>query len=401
MSAPRLGPPARAEFVARQRRLLDVVEADGLDGLIVWARGGTNADAHGDVLYLANHVTPTSHLPDRQSGSASGHCAFVARPGRDAILVTDAYDATPDDVVVDELRTEFHVARGTVAAARDLGLAGKRIGIVGARSLLYAAYQELAAGLDASFVWLDHALTALRAVKSEHEIALLREASAIGGAWVDAMLAALEAGRTDADVVGSGLEYFASVGGWPMDVAIASGPFSTRYRRRAALPTWDSERALEHGDLVHFDVWGPVSHGYYCDIARSTVVGGETDDAQRRLLEDSRALVGELVASVAAGRTIADVYAAGTTWLAARGEPSSDFLKLGFFGHSLGLEVEAPLIVAGEQMLIVPGMVLALETFLTEDGVGGAGYEHIVAVGTDGCEVLTAAAPDRPWQATN
>jgi Xaa-Pro aminopeptidase len=43
-------------------------------------------------------------------------------------------------------------------------------------------------------------------------------------------------------------------------------------------------------------------------------------------------------------------------------------------------------------------MCLAIEALLGRPGVGGAGFEHNVIVGAEGCEVITAACPARWWE---
>jgi Xaa-Pro aminopeptidase len=244
----------------------------------------------------------------------------------------------------------------------------------------------------------DHILTRLRLIKSPHEVALLRDASRIGCDWMNVCLAATEPGRTEGEIVGEGLCWLAASGGFAYDIAVASGPVGHRYRHRQALPTWDSQRRIEAGDMIHFDLWGPVAQGYYCDLTRSTVVGRAPNASQARVLEDSITLVESVIAEIEPGRPLSDLHAAGTRAMARRGGGDSGFsAMIPFFGHSLGLDCEAPFITSYATEIIRPGMVLAVECFLGGQPGEGGGFEHIIHVGETGVEILTTGAPARPW----
>lgn len=396
-STPQGVPPA--EFGVRVSRAIDMAKARGLDGLIVWSRGATGADGWADVLYLTNHMTPVTHTEDNPKSTSRGYCAFVLSVDGPNVLVTDAYDLDERDVHADVVTITSMVDVKTADVAREMGLAGARVGLVGASSLLHTSYVRLADGLgpQTEFVAADDILTTLRAIKSPNEIDLLREASRIGSEWINVMLEACVPGRTEGQVVGEGLRYVAEAGGWPFDVAISSGPFASRYRHRQALPTWQATRVLEAGDLVHIDAWGPMVHGYYCDLTRSTVVGKAPSADQERLLEDSVAMIEHLVANVQPGRPLNEINRLGSEFMAAHAGGGSDWAAfIPFVGHGLGLEVEPPLITGDETTAIAENMVLALECFMSE-GEAGAGFEHVIVVREGGNEIITELAPARPW----
>ncbi|QJP14809.1 aminopeptidase P family protein [Starkeya sp. ORNL1] len=392
--------PGNAEFTERQARALDAARREGLDGLIVWGRGSTNSDGCQDLLYLANHMSAVSHIPDSEAHRARGHAALVLAHGRDPVLVTDSYDIDRAEVPVSDVRLSTFVDRDAARVATELGLRGGRVGLAGQTGLLHSAATCIATELGGSTVLVpaDHILTALRLFKSAHEVALLREASRIGCDWMEVMLEASQPGRTEGEIVGDGLRFLAASGGWAYDVAVASGPVAHRYRHRQALPTWDSTRRLQPGDMLHFDLWGPVAHGYYCDLTRSTVVGARATAAQERVLEDSIAIVESVIAEIEPGRRLADLHAAGAQAMARRGGGASGFsAMIPFFGHSLGLDCESPFITSSAQEIIGPGMVLAIECFLGGEAGEGAGFEHVVHIGETGIEIITSAAAERPW----
>jgi Xaa-Pro dipeptidase len=396
--------PSDAELAERRRRALEAALQAGLDGLIVWGRGSTNSDGCQDLLYLTNHMSAVSHIPDGDAHRARGHAAVVLAPNRDPVLVTDSYDIVRDEVGVKEIRLSTFVDRDTARVAAELGLRARRIGLAGQSGLLHSAAVCIAEELGASTTLApaDHILTRLRLIKSAHEVALLRDASRIGCEWMQVMLEAAQPGRTEGEVVGEGLRWLAAAGGWAYDVAIASGPSAHRYRHRQALPTWDSARRINAGDMLHIDLWGPVAHGYYCDITRSTVVGARPTATQEKVLEDAIALIDGIIAEIEPGRRLSDLYAVGARGMAGRGGGASAFAAMiPFFGHSLGLDCESPFITASAHEVIVPDMVLAIECFLGGGPGEAAGFEHVVHVGESKIEILTAQAPARPWLGLN
>jgi len=392
--------PSDHELQTRQRRALEDALHEGHHGLIVWGRGGTNADGCADLLYLTNHLSAVSHIPDSQAHRARGHAALVLAPGRDPVLVTDSYDIDPAEVGVRDIRMSTFVDRDTARVAAEMGLVGKKIGLAGQTGLLHSAAVCMATELGSSteLIPADPILTKLRLVKSDYEVELLREASLIGSQWMQVVLDSIAPGRTEGEVAGEGLRWLSASGGWAYDVAISSGPYAHRYRHRQALPTWDALRRMEPGDMVHVDLWGPVVHGYHCDLTRSTVVGGDPTPEQKRLLEEAVELVETVIDEIEPGKPLSALHACGSRYLQKRGGGDSNFsAMIPFFGHSLGLECENPFITSYANELIVPNMVLAIECFLGSGGGRGAGFEHVVHVRDRGVEVLTASVDARPW----
>ena len=67
------------------------------------------------------------------------------------------------------------------------------------------------------------------------------------------------------------------------------------------------------------------------------------------------------------------------------------------FGHSIGLAWENPSIVPGEEAVLQPGMVMAVEAEVGRPGAGTGAFEHDLLVTEDGVEVLTAHVPSVWW----
>lgn len=399
---------SREEFEARRRAAVDAAAAENLAALVVWSRGGTGFDFHGDVVYLAGQHSLFPVLGDTAGWAGRGQSILVLPVDGDPVLVTDYVDDPDDRVSVDDVRVSIQVLKTLAAVLSELGLDRKKLGLVGRDTVTLEWFRQLedAVGHTLDLAPADHILERLRLVKSEAELDLMRAAAGVGVEWMNTTMAALREGGTEADAVGEGLRYLASQGGFPYDIAIASGPKSHHYFGSSGVPHFNSTRKLERGDLVHVDNWGPVN-GYYTDFARSTVIGRQPTDGQRELLEGSVGVIHHIIEGARPGATFRDLYQRGATWLTDNGfsgasssaEESGNAFSEGFpaFGHSLGLAVENPWITDAEHTRLEPNMVIAIEAVVGRPGVGATNYEQNLVVTDGDPEVLTAACKDRWW----
>ena len=90
-----------AEFSQRRQRALDLARRDGLQGLLVFARGGGTLDRYADVYYLTNFYTPYPFIPDLAGNwSARAHTSFIlptdADPGLQGFWRTVPWDKAQD-----------------------------------------------------------------------------------------------------------------------------------------------------------------------------------------------------------------------------------------------------------------------------------------------------------------
>jgi Xaa-Pro dipeptidase len=396
------------EFEQRRRRAVAAAGERGLDALVVWARGGTSVDFYGDVLYLANHHSPFPPNQDTPQWSARSYSGLVLPVDGEPTLVVDLPEFDRDQIQVDDIRSTLFVPRGIAEVLREKGLDRARLGVAGRDTLLHSHVRLMEGELGHELVLepADDILERMRMLKSESELALIRRAAQVGVGWMDTMMEAVEPGLTEGDVIGEGLRYLAANGGFPYDAAIASGPRSQYFFSRLDIPTWDSTRPLESGDLVHIDAWAAID-GYYTDFVRSTVVGRSPSGEQRELLEGAVAIIDHIMDGISPGVKIGELYARGATWMVDNGfgdhraeldESGTDFGNLfPAFGHSFGAGLEPPWIIDGEPTVVEEKMCLAIEALLGRPGVGGAGFEQDVVVTADGCDVLTAPCASRLW----
>jgi len=227
------------------------------------------------------------------------------------------------------------------------------------------------------------AIAPLRAVKDPDEIARL---AAVGRA-IDAVHRrvpdVLRAGRTERDVARELAAMIREEHDAVSFVIVAAGPNSASPHHEPG------DRPIAHGDAVVVDIGGTLD-GYCSDMTRTYAVGSVPTafmDAYAAL-EQAQALA---VAAVRPGATAGAIDAAARDVLEAAGLGEAFVHRT---GHGIGLEThEAPWILSGSEVELVPGMAFSVEPGFYLDGRFGARIEDIVAVTSDG--VLPLNVVDR------
>ncbi len=397
----------KQEYADRRVRLRESAAERGLDGLLVVSRGANGADWGADILYLTNHYSAFPQIPDRPGQwSGRGHSGLVMPAGEDGTLVVEIPDWREDLVAIDDVRVELDLWAGLAATIRDRGLASGRVGLIGRESLLHAAVERIREALpELELVWADDLIEDLRRIKSPGEIALMRESTRVGSEMVSAFVAAAKPGATEADCVLAALNAGIPQGAFPLDIPVASGPNVDHFLWER-MPSWDTDRALQPGDMIHPDMYGTVN-GYFYDTMRTTVVGGAASAAQREVLEASVSVVEHIIEGMAPGVRCGDLFERGAEWLSEHGfevpgaVESEGVAMLGqaypSFGHSMGLAWENPSLVPGEEAVLQSGMVMAVEAQVGRPGVGTAAFEHNLLITDDGIEILALGAKNVWW----
>ena len=259
-------------------------------------------------------------------------------------------------------------------------------------------------------------LDAMRLVKDEYELAVMRRAAAIStGAHVRAMQAA-RPGMMEYEIEAELLYEFRRRGAqfpayWPI---VAGGPNACVLHYR------NNDRRLGDGELLLIDA-GCELDGYASDITRTFPVNGRFSGPQAAIYELVLAAQAEAIAAVRPGAPWNAPHDAAVKVLA-RG-----FVDLGlcqgtleevlekedykrFYmhrtGHWLGLDVHdvGEYKERGEWKPLEPGMALTVEPgCYVRPGEGvpehfwniGVRIEDDVVVNAAGCEILTRAAPKR------
>jgi Xaa-Pro aminopeptidase len=227
----------------------------------------------------------------------------------------------------------------------------------------------------------------LRMRKDAAEVAELRAA----GAAIDRVHARvpefLRAGRTEAEVGADITRAIVEEGHAHADfVIVGSGP-------NGASPHHDvSDRVIEAGDVVVVDIGGPLPSGFNSDSTRTYAVGEPRDadvGATYAVLQEAQQAA---VDAVRPGVTAESIDAAAREVIAAAG--FGDYF-IHRTGHGIGLDVhEEPYIVAGNQLVLEPGMAFSVEPGIYQAGRWGARIEDIVIVTDDGVESVNQRPHD-------
>ena len=165
------------------------------------------------------------------------------------------------------------------------------------------------------------------------------------------------------------------------------------------------QRRLKEGDIVSIDV-GAIFQGYHGDAARTFAVGKVPKQA-RDLLEATEGALAAGIAQAVAGHRLGDISYA----IQHHAETRGFTVVREYMGHGIGRDMhEEPQVpnfgIAGQGMLLKPGMSMALEpmlnvgtwrtriladqwTVVTADAQLSAHFEDTIVVAEDGPEILT------------
>ena len=271
-------------------------------------------------------------------------------------------------------------ARALAACARDLGLAGGRLGVEHVAMRVFELRGIEAAATGAQIADATDLFAALRMTKGPDELAAMRKAVAIVEDALRAAIAQVRVGMTELALAELWEQGMRQAGSAPsFGSIIASGP-------NAANPHHsNTARAFEAGDLVIMD-GGALVDGYASDITR-TIAIGEPAPELRQIYDLVLAANGAGRAAVRPGATPETIDQAARGVIAAGGY-GPQFLHR--TGHGLGLEIhEPPYLLEGNQTPLAVGTTFTVEPGIYIAGLGGVRIEDDMVVTADGGESLT------------
>ncbi len=354
-----------ASHAERRERLRAAAAEDGLDAVLV--------SSLVNVRYLTGFTGSNGAL------LLTARADVLATDGR---YTTQSAQQAPDvERLIDRAVGPALAARAAADGIGRLGYESHVVTVDGRESLA-------AAGDGLELVSLGRAVEKLRAVKDEDEIALLREACAIGDRALADLLAAggLALGRTERevgrDLDARMLDHGAEAPSF--ETIVASGPHSAIPHHRPA------DRRLQAGDFVKLD-FGAEYDGYHSDMTR-TLVLGRPADWQREIY----ALVAESQRvgrdALAIGADVQDIDKAAREVIAAAGH--GEHFGHGL-GHGVGLEIhEAPSLGPTGTGKLVDRMPVTVEPGVYLEGRGGVRIEDTLVVRPSGPELLTMTTKD-------
>ena len=332
------------EIERRYRLVREAAARDGLDAVLVCGNEYTGFE--GAVTYLSGFVIVHRYayvlLPvDGEPAIVfPSEARYVGEHGT-TWIEEQVFVDRPGDWLADRAR-------------------GKRIGVHGLDYVLAVRdYRALegACELVAWDVGFDHA----RMVKSELELASVRESVRINTEGFHVFLEHFEPGRTEREVLAPCEELFVSrgCGRWTMDMVL-DGP------NGSALPEFKiaGDRVFEATDCVlpSLEVAGPGGH--WVEVSRAICPSGPSDET-KRMLEAYEEYFDAARATLRTGATAGDAHRA-----VAKGFLDRGWVLGHVTGHSIGMTmIEFPKIGEADETVLQAGMVLSMHPHaITQDG---------------------------------
>jgi Xaa-Pro aminopeptidase len=241
-----------------------------------------------------------------------------------------------------------------------------------------------AGGLD--LVPASGRVEALRAVKDDDELALIRRAATAADRAFEALTAETWVGRSERELAwrlrqllhAHGVDHLA------FDTAVASGPNGSKPHAEP------SDDLVESRALVTVD-WGARLEGYCSDCTRTLETGG-LPPKLRELYEVCLEAQISAVEGIEPGMSgvDADRLARGVIEQAGYGDNFGHGL-----GHGVGMFVhEAPRLSPESADTLEPGHVITIEPGIYLPGIGGVRIEDLAVVRDGGVELLTSFPKD-------
>ncbi|KHF39224.1 M24 family metallopeptidase [Halalkalibacter okhensis] len=251
------------------------------------------------------------------------------------------------------------------------------------KSLLSVARAEQLKELspEADFICCETRLMNLRLIKSDEEIAILREAAKLADYGVEVGVHALSTGRTEMDVLAM-IEYELKRKGiaeMSFGTLVLSGEQSANPHGKPSM------KHLQKGEFVLFDL-GVVLDGYCSDITR-TIAFGQITEEQQHIYNTVLQAQMETLKLCQAGTVLGDLDRKARSIITDAGYGSYFPHRI---GHGLGTEVhELPSLNETNKDQLQIGMTFTIEPGIYVPTTGGVRIEDDVLITTDGYECLT------------
>ena len=378
-----------SEFRLRWARLQEAMAQARLDMLLAYADDHAVAGpAHARYLAdFAPHFEPVCILVP-----ASGEPLLLSGPETEAYAQLTA--RVQDVRVIREFThpdeeypfTSLVSLRDVVyEAAERAGALPHRVGLCGLDLMpagIHRAWQEALEGVE----WVDaeRLLTALRAIKTPAEQAVIRYAYQIAQAGMQAAFEAIHVGATEREVAAAAEFAMRSLGseGMGIDTIVASGPNTRPILARTTF------RRLRRNELILLTL-APRYEGYHAALGRPLVIG-QPPAAVRRAMEVAIAAQKAAVNAMRPGVSGGAVEGAARRVVEAAGL-GHHFLYCGV--HSVGVvEFEPPIFGPTSDEVLQAGMVLSVDVPLFHAPWGGLRYEDGYLITDVGAQPLTDLA---------
>lgn len=366
-------PFSRAEYEARMRKTLAMLEAVRLDALLCYS----SRIIPGSVRYLTGYETRLG-IHDA--------AFFLIVPGVEPefTLFTNASWERP----LEQSWVSNVVVTGDFG--REIGgrmpACVARLGVAGYKYLPLPVYLSLESrfpGLE--IVDATEPVMRLRSVKSATEVTVLRRCAELTDFAGQTFLKAVRSGISEREIAAA-VEHAMKIHGSD-EVS-----FSTQVgcgEKTSRVVIYPSDEVLGEGDPVQLDC-GATHWGYRGDLSRVKVVGTPARE-YREMLDAVAEMYFACVEALRPGVIGSHIARIGIE--IAKAYHLEEFLfrspnhEPGFMGHGIGCHYsEPPELTPDDKTVLEENMVLVIEPILMRPGVGGVKIEDAVLVTREGAE---------------
>ncbi len=376
-----------------QKKLQDEMKKQGFDGLLLTDFGA--------VYYATGYASKFQYL----AGVPGTTMAVVPAEGECILILSEFEMQSPKvyckDIQIETLNSPVFIDELDTMVTSKPVKADSNAGFLRALEIIRSIRADAKIGIQMNHMTVgpmkylqEHAgeaaladcgdlLNRVRAIKTEWEISVLREAAQMSEATLyEVMKNEFKVGMTQAEYLN--LMHRRS---FEKSVYITDYIDMNAFGRHFSPAYLGLDTPSKEGDLIRYD--GGVTYmGYLTDFARTFCIGKPSDRAKRIYAAEAAGF--EVVMEMAApGVPMADVFEKAQEAVRKNGIPN--YLR-GFVGHSIGCNVfaeEWPYVAPGSEEVFEPGMVLSIELPYYNPNLGGFNIEDTIVITQTGYEKFT------------
>ena len=374
------------EFESRAARLLEHVQAQSLDGVVLF-------DNYYILYFTGFAFIPTERPMAFVMNVRGDKAMFVPQLEEEHARSKTGFDRVEHYVEYPYDPHPMQVLKKTLA---EMGIAGR----IGADSdgypwILGYRGPSLSELTGATVARVTAFVEDLMMVKSPAEIALIRESVKWGNLAHRLLQRYTHVGATETEVSmrasnEATLAMLDTLGPLYRAQSMFGSGAEAGYRgqigRGAAIPhALANNVVFQAGDVLVTGAGAPM-WGYNSELERTMVLGQPTDE-QRRMFDHMVAAQQAAFDALRPGATCADVDRAVRRYY-----EENDMMQYWkhHTGHGIGLRYhEGPFLDVGDTTVLRPGMVLTVEPGLYAPQLGGFRHSDTVVITEDGLEILT------------
>lgn len=377
--------PSR-EYAVRQQRLQQEMQKSGLDVVICYSDDGA-VFGQEYTRWLFNYqphfepaltVVPASGESWILTGIESEEYVYESSECKN-VRVVDAFVYESHEF---PFSTSHSLGSQISEVLGNSEVSDLKVGIAGLDRIPQSTYAQLQKvfGVE-GFRSAEALFTALRLVKSEAEIEVIRYAYHIAQKGIETAVSAIEVGKSERAIAAEAEYVMRSLGseGMGIDTMVASGARLTR-----PIIARTTHKQVENNELVTL-TFAPRYEGYHAAIARPVVVG----DVDESIVT----AINTAIAAQDAGKALLRPGVAGNhidaaaREVAARAGYAENFVYTG--AHSIGVaEFEPPSLSSTYTEPLKENMVFSIDIPMFLASWGGMRYESGYIVGPEDGEAL-------------